>query len=949
MRRSLELKILVLMGFLLISGVLIAGYMVMTIERTSLYDITETSSQSTAAVISSDIERTMLEGRADITAKLIADLKGTTGVEEISVLHYSGRPAFEEGAPVEKETMARIAETGEPIHVRGKKQLTFYKPLKNSEQCMPCHSEDPPVLGAVKTTISIASEYDKATNLITFVIGATILACLLFSLILWMMIRRMVISPIKSLGKAATDLSNGDLSFDVYLKGSDEISRLSSTIRDSVFSISEILQRVKDVSERVIRVAEDVDGESRKVVEGTVLETEAVNNISASMEEMKAVIAEIAGGTDGLAASAEETAASMEQMVTSISQITGRTQDLSEAVEATSSSIEQLSATITEVSHNANELEVAAEDTQSAIIEISSSIKEVEQSAKESSALSEKVKKDAVSLGMVSIEKTIDGMRNIQISVEKTADYITKLGGRSEEIGQILTVIDEITDQTTLLALNAAILAAQAGEHGKGFSVVADEIRDLADRTSRSTQEIAALIQSVQVEVGGAVETMQEGLRSVETGFKVTNEAADALRKIVESSRKSSDMAAAIERSTTEQSGAARLVSEAMEKVLGMVGQIAKATTEQNRGIQHIIKATEKINDVTKHLGSATAEQSQNSKQVSKAMEFVSDSSQQISRAINEQKIGSSQIWDSLEKIKDLPRTNRDRAFRLNQLVKELLKDSELAITEMGKFTFPEDASLNLLRMGIVPLETPVVMFKKFSPLAEYLRKKLNRRIDLKVAVDFKEAVEDLGRGSTLLSFMTPSTYIEANKKFGVRVLVKALRDGKPFQHSVIVARSGSGIKTVEDIKGRSFAFGDFHSTSSHIVPRAMLLASGIDLKDLAYYNYLGHHDDVAKAVVDGEFDAGGLMETTAVKFRDRGLDLVKFSEEIPEFNICVSRDLDEKTVSQLREAFISISDGTPEGSSILKSINQNYTGFVDATDDDYAGVRIMMSKMGLI
>ena len=77
---------------------------------------------------------------------------------------------------------------------------------------------------------------------------------------------------------------------------------------------------------------------------------------------------------------------------------------------------------------------------------------------------------------MVSIEKTIDGMKNIKSTVEKTADYITKLGGRSEEIGKILNVIDDITEQTTLLALNAAILAAQAGEHGKGFSVVADEI-----------------------------------------------------------------------------------------------------------------------------------------------------------------------------------------------------------------------------------------------------------------------------------------------------------------------------------------------------------------------------------------------------------------------------------------------------------------------------------------
>jgi methyl-accepting chemotaxis protein len=117
----------------------------------------------------------------------------------------------------------------------------------------------------------------------------------------------------------------------------------------------------------------------------------------------------------------------------------------------------------------------------------------------------------------------------------KTAGYVTKLGGRSEEIGNP-AVIDDITDQTTLLALNAAILAAQAGEHGKGFSVVADEIKNLAERTSFSTQEIALLIQSVQQEVSDAVAAMDEGLKSVSMGFRVTGEAADALRKIVESS-----------------------------------------------------------------------------------------------------------------------------------------------------------------------------------------------------------------------------------------------------------------------------------------------------------------------------------------------------------------------------------------------------------------------------
>jgi phosphonate transport system substrate-binding protein len=259
------------------------------------------------------------------------------------------------------------------------------------------------------------------------------------------------------------------------------------------------------------------------------------------------------------------------------------------------------------------------------------------------------------------------------------------------------------------------------------------------------------------------------------------------------------------------------------------------------------------------------------------------------------------------------------------------------------------EVAAKVLRFGIVPLETPAEMFKKFSPLAKYLSDQLNVRIDLKVAVDLGGAVKDLGEDITQLCFLSPSTYIESHEKHGTRVLVKALKDGKPFQHSVIIAKEDSGIQSVQDLRNRSFAFGDPHSTSSHIVPRAMLLEAGIDVKDLKYYNYLGHHDEVAKAVLQGDFDAGGVMESTGYSFKDRGLAFIKFSEEIPEFNICVSKSLDNKTAEAIKSALIALRDSTPEHAAILQSINSGYSGFREASDEDYNAMRVMMSKLGMI
>ncbi|MBI5101456.1 MAG: phosphate/phosphite/phosphonate ABC transporter substrate-binding protein [Nitrospirae bacterium] len=951
MHDKLELKILALVAALLLIGVLTAGFMVFKIEKTSLYSITEASTGVTANIIVKDIERIMLEGRADFAKSYMESLQGVSGLDEIILLHHDGHLAFNPKSELtaDADIMKKMLLTKAPVVQRADKKLIFFKPLENTDRCKGCHANDPAVLGAVKLSFSIAKEYDNSMRLIFIVILATIVACLIFSIILWAVIRKMVITPVKKLEDAAVKLSEGDLALRLDISSNDEIGRFSRAIHASLVSISGMLLRVREVSRRVNLVAEDVSRESRKVVEGTVLETETINNISASVEEMNAAISDISEGTDGLAATAEETAAATEEMVMSINQITHNTQEMSRAVETTSASIEQFSATIKEVAANSGELAAAADETQSAILEIAYAIKEVEQLAKESAILSDKVKKDAVGLGMVSVEKSILGMQNIKASVKKTADCISKLGGRSEEIGKILNVIDEVTDQTTMLALNAAILAAQAGEHGKGFSVVAEEIKDLAGRTSVSTQEIGELIQAVQQEVRDAVTAMNEGLDSVETGFKVTNEAVDALRKIVESSKRSSEMAAAIEHSTTEQSRAARLVSEAMERVLGMVGQIAKATNEQSNGMQLIMSATEKINDLASHIRTASAEQSHTSGQIFMAVEQVSEKSQHISNAIREQKIGSNQIWTSLEKIKDLPRENRERAFKLNQMVNELVKDAELAAIELEKFKLSTDGIEGRLRMGIVPLEAPAVMYKKFSPLVEYLGKRLQRKIELRVAIDFVGAVNDLGRGETQFCFMTPSTYVEAHKKYGASVIVKALRNGKPFQHSVIITREDTNIKDIKDLRNRSFAFGDINSTSSHIVPRGMLLSEGIDLKDLFYYNYLGHHDDIVKAVLAGEFDAGAVMESAANKHKAAGLRIVRVSDDIPEFNISVSGRLDTEVVSELRTALLALNDGSAESIDVLKAINESYTGFTESSDDDYSGIRTMMSRIALI
>lgn len=949
MREKLELKIIISVLTMLLVGVVLAGTMTMLIEKSTLYGITRENSETTAEIIKKDIDMTMMENRPDLTKKLIDSLRGTAGIADLHVVNSEGKEAFKKDAPAtESEAMKKIVSTKAPIVIEDVKGYTFYKPLENAASCKGCHAQEGAILGAVKVSLSIEKEYDKAQKSGIIVSIVTTVGAMGFSLMLWLMLRRMVILPIKAMEEAALKLAEGDLSFDVDIKSKDEIARLSNSIRESVSAVGRILQRIKNISERVMRVVETVGKDSKKVLDGTRIETEAIADISSSVEELNAAISDITDGTEKLAASTEETAASTEEMANAIGHVKNNTHDLSVAVDATSSSIAELSATIKEVANNADNLSIATDATLSAIEEMTSFVKEVEANSKESAKLSQKVMTDASTFGMGSIEKTMEGMKNIKSSVEKTNDFVKKLGLRSEEIGKILNVIDDITDQTTLLALNAAILAAQAGEHGKGFSVVAEEIKDLAERTAFSTQEIGSLIESVQQEVKGTVQAMGEGLQSVDDGLKLSREASEALKKILDSSKKSSEMALSIDRSTGEQAKAIRHISEAMERIKNMTGMIAKATSEQAKGTALIMGATEKMRDISHQVKEATDEQAATSKHISGAIEVVSDKSQQISKAIYEQKIGSDQMRKSVEKIKDIPKSNRDLAFNVNNLLRGLQKDAELIDTEIGRFKFSEEKGI--LKFGIMPLESPAEMFIRFTPLAEYLSKKIGRRVELRVALDFEEDIDSIGQNVTQMCSMGPATYIQAHRKYGVDVIVKALRDGKPYQHSVIITRADRGINSIEELKGRTFAFGDFYSVTSHIVPRVMLLEAGIELNELSYYNYFGHHDfEVANAVLKGDFDAGGVMENTAHKFKEQGLKFLKISGDIPEFNICVNKSLSKEDVSLLKSALTALSDTSAEGELILKSIGKAYTGFTEARDEDYDSVKSMMSKLGML
>jgi methyl-accepting chemotaxis protein len=229
-----------------------------------------------------------------------------------------------------------------------------------------------------------------------------------------------------------------------------------------------------------------------------------------------------------------------------------------------------------------------------AMQEMASTVQQVSENSDNASSASQRAAAAAREGGKI-VEETLSRMRAIAASVGDTAHKVQELGKRSDEIGQIISVIDEIADQTNLLALNAAIEAARAGEQGRGFAVVADEVRKLAERTSQATKQITDMISNIQAETKSAVTAMHAGTKEVETGVEATSDAGRSLQEIIQMSEQVGDMIAHIATAATEQSAATVQIN-------GSIEQIAKITASTATAAQQATSAFEELSGLARNL-----------------------------------------------------------------------------------------------------------------------------------------------------------------------------------------------------------------------------------------------------------------------------------------------------------------------------------------------------------
>jgi phosphonate transport system substrate-binding protein len=241
--------------------------------------------------------------------------------------------------------------------------------------------------------------------------------------------------------------------------------------------------------------------------------------------------------------------------------------------------------------------------------------------------------------------------------------------------------------------------------------------------------------------------------------------------------------------------------------------------------------------------------------------------------------------------------------------------------------------------MGSVAMDIPVEMIKRMSVLTNYLALSTNLNIRFRPSPNLGSAVEDLGTGQTQIAYLTPVAYIEARRKYGVVPLVAPTTNGRPFFSLVIGVKAGSGIHTPAELKGRSFAFGDERA----LLQRAAVASMGLGPDDFASYAYLKYYDNVAKAVLAGDFDGGILKDSVADGFKNKGVVVIGSTAPLPSYLFAVHPGMPTAVRTQLRDALLALNKATPDGAATLEAFDIAYDGFTPIDDSAYDPVRALI------